>query len=242
MRYVIVYNVLRFLRRFCQLLLRYEGQWVGKVPEDRWHDYRLVAILNHTSLYEWVFAGIVPDRFLLRMSRYGLIPIADKTMKRPIAGRLWRFTAGNVVSITRERDQTWEKVLESLDPQMMPIILPEGRMKRANGKDAYGRPLVVRGGIAEILEAMSDGQFLIAYSQGLHHIQVPGQVIPNMRGTVRMRFESVDIAEYRAEMEAKAEEAGSSFRAAVVADLQARRDRYCTSDRGEAVPYEGEEG
>jgi len=188
-----------------------------------------VTVLNHTSLFEVLLAGVPPNSFLWRMARYGVVPVASKTTERPILGKFYKLIAGNVVAISRERDHTWEAVLKSIDPRSMVVILPEGRMKRANGLDAYGRPLVVRGGIADILAATREGRWLSCYSLGLHHVQIPGQGLPKLFKTVRLRLEVIDVAAYCAALPADDPEA---FRAGVIADLTERRDRYCTSDVG----------
>ncbi len=240
MRYWIIYWFLLALKLFSRCFYSHEAQWVGETPERPWQDYRLIAILNHTSLFEFVFAGIVPNTFLWRMARYGLVPIASKTLDRPFIGAFWRQIAGNVVSISRERDQTWKKVMESVDPRSMVIILPEGHMKRANGLDSKGRPLLVRGGIADLIEAIPDGKMLLAYSQGLHHIHIPDHSrFPRFFQPVRMRFEALDVEDYRAAIREQGGGEDKKFRKAVVGDLTARRDRYCTSDvggRDEAAP------
>lgn len=232
MRYRIVYGFLLLVKSLSRCFYSYEAQWLGKLPEDPWQDYCLVAVLNHTSLFEFVFAGIVPNKFLRRMARYGLVPIASKTLDRPLVGKFWRFIAGNVVSISRERDQTWKKVMESVDPRSMVLILPEGRMKRVDGLDSYGKPLTVRGGIADLIEAIPEGKMLLAYSQGLHHVHIPDHsLLPRLFQPVRMRLEALDVAEYRDALRSHGSE-GKKLVAAVVADLTARRDRYCTSDVG----------
>lgn len=173
MRYRIVYWFLTLLKIIARCFYRIEIQWVGKMPQDPWHDYRLVAVLNHTSLYEFLFAGMVPNKFLVRMAHFGTVPIASKTMERPVVGKFWSIVAGNVVSISRERDHTWKKVIASVDPRSMVIILPEGRMKRKGGRDSFGRVLTVRSGIADLVEAIPEGNMLLAYSQGLHHVHIP---------------------------------------------------------------------
>jgi hypothetical protein len=129
------------------------------------------------------------------------------------------------VSITREPDDTWDALLRKIDDHAMVIILPEGRMRRANGLDRHNKPMTARGGVAYILEKMDSGQMLMAYSGGLHHIQIPGQRFPHLFKTISMRFELLDIAEYRAQMEAQA--AGGRLKNAVKADLDRRRDLYC---------------
>jgi hypothetical protein len=98
-------------------------------------------------------------------------------------------------------------------------------MKHPNGLDGNGQPMTVRGGIADAIQALPDGRFLLAYSGGLHHVQAPGDRFPRLFKTLRMNFEVLDIAAYRAEMMARAD--GGSFKAAVIQDLEARRDRHC---------------
>jgi len=98
-------------------------------------------------------------------------------------------------------------------------------MKRANGLDSEGKPMTVRGGIADILESIGEGRMILAYSGGLHHVQIPGERFPRLFRTIRMRLELVDIGAYRREILAAAGREG--FRRAVVADLERRRDLYC---------------
>ncbi len=99
-------------------------------------------------------------------------------------------------------------------------------MKRPNGLDSKGQPMTVRGGIADILEAIPSGPMLVAYSGGLHHVQAPGESLPRPFRKIRMNFELLDIAAYR---EARLQEAGGpvGFKRAVVEDLERRRDRNC---------------
>ncbi len=237
MRNAFVFVVLMMLRIFSKCFYKNESQWVGEIPEDPWQPYRLVAILNHTSLFEFLFAGQVPARFLWRMASHATIPIAKITIDRPVIGLMWRVVAANIVPVTRERDNTWQQVVESLeDPDSMIIILPEGRMKRANGLDKKGRPMSTRGGIADLIRGLPDGKLLLAYSQGLHHIQVPGQKIPNFFQPVRMRFEALQLSELKAEMSAGLDLENDKdlvrFRRRVMQLLDERRERYCTSDLG----------
>ncbi|MEM1206325.1 MAG: hypothetical protein AAGN66_24040 [Acidobacteriota bacterium] len=235
LRALMVFCVLVALRTFSVALFRQETRWVQEPQGDLKQVFRIVAILNHTSLYEALLSGQVPLRFLWRMANHCTIPIADVTLKRPIVGLFWHMVAGNIVSVTRERDHTWEQVVQSLDdPESMVIILPEGRMKRAGGLDKHGKHMRVRGGIADLIRGIPDGTLLLAYSQGLHHIQVPGQKgLPKFFQPVRLRFETLDLESYRAElMEGLAEDDVLAFRKRVIADLTERRDRYCTSDIG----------
>lgn len=229
MRSLVVFLFLSALRLIAKLLWRLERTWVGGQPPpgDPFGGLRIVALLNHTSLFEWLFIAAVPHRFLWRVAIHGVIPAAEKTLRRPVAGWFFRMLGKHVVSITRERDHTWREVLTRIDPDSMVIILPEGRMKRANGLDAAGQPMTVRGGIADILEVVPEGPMLIAYSGGLHHVQAPGERLPRPFRRIRLALEVVDVGEYR--LARRAENGGSDagFKRAVVRDLERRRDAHC---------------
>jgi hypothetical protein len=231
LRSLFVFSSLSTLKYLSRLFYRHDFQWVGEVPPHPWRNIRLVAFLNHTSLFEPVFLGGVPASFIWRLAAHGVVPAADKTTGRPLVGIIFKLVAHNVIAISRERDHTWFAVLEKIDPDSMVIILPEGRMKRANGLDLKGNPMNVRGGIADILLAMQSGKMLIAYSGGLHHVQVPGHA-PRIFKTVRMRLEIVDMAAYIERM--MADGGAEAFKRNVMKDLDARRDHYCAQ-----MPQEG---
>jgi hypothetical protein len=230
---VITFVLLAIVKAVSRLFFRYRVGWIAGGPGTAWREVRLVAILNHTSLYEPIFAAIPPYSFLWRIARYGMVPVAEKTMKRPMVGRFFRWIAPDVVPITRRRDHTWSEFAASVEPRSLVLILPEGRMKRADGLDSEGKPMTVRGGIADLLLALPDGKMLIAYSGGLHHVQVPGQTFPRLFRTVRMNFEELSIEGYREQILAAHDH--RHFKRAVVEDLERRRDRHCpTEDKAEA--------
>jgi 1-acyl-sn-glycerol-3-phosphate acyltransferase len=212
---------IRFLSRF---FFKLEEEWIGGKPENYAKGTRIIALLNHTSLYEPLIAGYAPANLLWKFARHGVLPVAEKTMKRRI-GIFFSLLVRHVVVVTRRRDHTWNKVLNSIDSKAIVIILPEGRMKRANGLDSEGREMTVRGGIADILEVLPDGRMLAVYSGGLHHIQVPGELLPTPFKTIRCRMEMVNIAKYKKELAENYPEL--SFRGAVIADLTRRRDELC---------------
>jgi len=229
LRNLITFCLLLVVKALSMIFFRIDMRWIGETPKDPWAGIRLVAILNHTSLFEPIFAGGVPVRFVWRIARHAVVPVADITIQRPIVGRFFRLIAGHVVSITRKRDDSWKELLDKVDDEdAMVVILPEGRMKRKDGLDSYGKPMTVRGGIADILEEIPDGRLLLAYSAGLHHIQTPGEKLPRLFKTAHMRLENLDLAEYREAMRASADEAAErGFRKTVVADLTRRRDLHC---------------
>lgn len=227
-----VFSSLMTLKYLSRLFYRHDFAWVGDVPPHPWREIRLVVFLNHTSLFEPVFFGGVPNSFLWRLAAHGVVPAADKTTGRPLVGLVFKFVAHHVIAITRERDDTWFQVLRSIDPSSMVIIAPEGRMKRENGLDLKGNPMTVRGGVADILQALQEGPMLLAYSGGLHHVQAPGRV-PRLFKTVRMRTEIVDIATYIAQMTATGGVDG--FKKNVMRDLDQRRDFYCPDNTPELL-------
>jgi hypothetical protein len=221
----LVFLVLIGIKLCARLFYRIEMRWIGTPVDAPWRHIRLVAILNHTSLFEPLYAGGCPNHFLWRIAHHGVVPIAQKTKDRAVVGQFYSLIAKRVISISRERDETWDKVLAGIDPDAMAALLPEGRMKRANGLDSQGRPMTVRGGIADILETVGEGRMLLAYSGGLHHVQTPGERFPRLFKTIRMNLEIVDIGSYRREM--MAEGGPDGFKRAVIADLERRRDQNC---------------
>ncbi|HEX2164659.1 MAG TPA: hypothetical protein VHM02_11980 [Thermoanaerobaculia bacterium] len=221
-RRLIPYLLLLLVKGVARLFWSFESKWVGEVPAgDRWKGIRLVVILNHTSLYEWVFAGLPPARFLAKLARHGVVPVAAKTLERRWVGKFFGLVAAHVVPLTRHRDETWQTLLAKVDDRKaMVIILPEGKMMRRNGFDGEGKPMSVRGGVADLLLAIPEGRLLFAYSGGLHHVQAPGDRWPGLFRTVRMDFEVVDLASYRDHLLAHAGRQG--FRDAVIADMEER--------------------
>lgn len=209
-----------------RIFYRFDFRWVEPEPDDPWAPpYKVLTILNHTSLFEWLYAGGVPLSFLWRISGHAMVPIADKTVNRPIVGRFFKLLAPHMLPITRQADRTWKAVLDRVNEDVMIIILPEGRMKRADGLDSEGRRMTVRGGIADILAAIPEGKMLIAYSGGLHHVQVPGQHLPRPFKTLKMNLEEVDIPTYRDGLNHRNDP--QEFKHLVKQDLADRRDHNC---------------
>jgi hypothetical protein len=225
-----VFSVLVLLKYVSKIFYRHDFAFVGNPPPKPWKGLRIVAFLNHTSLFEPVFLGLVPNSFIWRLAAHGVVPAAEKTTGRPLVGLIFKFVAHHVIAITRERDQTWFTVLNTIDPQSMVVLAPEGRMKRDTGLDVNGNRMTVRGGIADVLLAVKEGPFLLAYSGGLHHVQHPGRP-PRLFKTVRLRAENIDIAEYIAAM--SADGGPEQFKKNVMRDLERRRDLYCPTEREE---------
>ena len=225
MKKKLVYSLLLSIKGLSRIFYRHDISWIGDVPQNPWQDLRLVAFLNHTSLYEPLFVGWFPSHFLKRIAYHGLMPIAKKALQRPVMGHFFKLVVGDVVSVTRKKDHTWEEMFQRLKSDAMVIIMPEGRMKRINGLDKHGKAMTMRGGIADLLKAIPSGRMLLTYSGGMHHIQAPGQPVPRIFKTLRMHLENIDIARYREGILKKSGEA--NFKECVISDLETRRDQYC---------------
>ena len=220
-----VYGLLRSVKALSQCFYRYDISWIGELPQKPWQKIKLIAFLNHTSFYEPIFVGWFPNEFLRRIATCGMIPVAVEAMQRPLLGNFFKLVAGNVVPITRLKDKTWLNVINQVHSDTMVIIMPEGRMMRKNGLDKNGQPMTVRGGIADLIAKIPSGKILMAYSGGLHHIQAPGELIPRVFKTVKMRLECIDIQKYRDKLRLYNGYAG--FKSAVIEDLERRRNLFC---------------
>ena len=227
MRSIFVFLLLLGVRATARILYRLREDWIPSKPAEMADDTRIVAILNHTSLYEPLIAGYASTKLLWSFARNGVLPVAEKTMKRKI-GLFFRSFVRHTVTVTRQRDSTWDEVLNRIDGKALVLILPEGRMKRRTGFDSKGRAMTIRAGIADILEALPDGRMLMVYSGGLHHIQAPGELLARPFKTSLCRFEMIDIARYKLELAEKYPDL--DFRGAVIRDLTQRRDAYCPNE------------
>jgi 1-acyl-sn-glycerol-3-phosphate acyltransferase len=227
MRSVLVFLLLLGVRASTRFFYRLREDWMPTKPSEMADNTRIVAILNHTSLYEPLIAGYASTKLLWRFARHGVLPVAEKTMKRRI-GLFFRFLVRHTVTVTRQRDSSWENVLNRIDDRALVIILPEGRMKRRTGLDSKGRDMTVRSGIADIIEALPGGRILTVYSGGLHHIQAPGELLPRPFKPILCRFEMIDIASFKLEVAAKYPDV--PFQKAVIRDLTERRDAYCPTE------------
>jgi hypothetical protein len=222
MRAYFSYSILFICRIFSKIFYTHKISWVDKKPDNAWQDIRVIALLNHTSLYEWLYLPAASPSLLFQIAEKAVIPIADITMKRPIIGKFFKILSNNVISVTRKKDDTWKQVLDRLHDGNLIVILPEGRMMRANGLDKNGKPMSVRGGISDVIGSLDSGNMLLAYSGGLHHVQIPGQHFPKLFKTLGLRLEQVNIANYKQQL--KQDYPTLKFKQAVMKDLDKRRD------------------
>ncbi len=148
MRRIFVTLMLITVRTVSVLFYSHKLKFVGDVPENKWKNIRILAVLNHTSLYEPLLVGFAPPALIWDLAGHGVLPVAEKTMKRRI-GIFFKSLVRHVVVVTRARDNTWTEVLQHIDDKSLTMILPEGRMKRLSGLDSNGRPMTIRSGIGK---------------------------------------------------------------------------------------------
>lgn len=223
MRRLLAFFILALVKTLSWCFYRANFFWITEKPENHWRKARLFVFLNHTSLYEPLFVQALPYSYLWHLAAHLNIPGADITLSRPIVGAFWKLMVPNIVSISRKKDDTWINYLHTIDKDSVIIIAPEGRMKRPNGLDKFGRPMTVRGGVADIIEGLNDGGMILCFSGGLHHVQAPGQTVPRLFKTINMNLAYFDIQDYKSMFQGSAREK----KIHVVHDLQARLGRDC---------------
>ncbi len=215
--------VLASIKLFALIFYRVENEWINTEEANPWKGVKLIALLNHTSLFEPLLLGAAPWGMLWRIAGRIISPGASVTMDRPIAGWLLTFIMPKMVPISRERDETWDNFLNAIEEHSVVIIAPEGRMMRGDGLDKNGKPMSVRGGVADILEALPYGEMVLVYSGGLHHIQQPGQGLPKLFKRIKMRCERISIPAYVQQMQ---EVPGTTFKKAVIQDIEERMKQH----------------
>ncbi|MFL5785980.1 MAG: hypothetical protein ACJ76H_15280 [Bacteriovoracaceae bacterium] len=196
MKELLAFIVLSSVKIFSHIFYRREFHFLTVPPEDVWNKARIYALLNHTSLFEPLYVQGLPFRFLWKMAHHLSVPGADITLNRPLVGKFWKMMMPSISSVSRKSDNTWTKYLSSIRPDDVIFIAPEGRMKRPNGLDKFGRPMTVKPGIADVVMNVQEGGLLLCLSGGLHHIQKPGQHFPRLFKTIRMNFVYIDLAQY----------------------------------------------
>lgn len=185
-----------------------------------------MVVMNHTSLYEPIFLQALSFPYLWHLAGHLNVPGADVTLERPIVGAFYKLMIPNVVPITRKKDASWDAYLNTIGPDSVVMIAPEGRMKRPNGLDKFGKPMNVKGGVADIIISTNHGGMVICLSGGLHHVQSPGQLIPRLFKRIRMNLAYYDITEYKAQFSGQSREQKMK----IVQDLQQKLDNDCPKE------------
>lgn len=193
LRKAIFFTPLAGLWALSRLFYKLESHYLNEKSSPPWHDIRVIAFLNHTSLFEPIFIGAVPISSVWQMCDKILVPGADITLNRPIVGRLFKLIFPRLVSITRKRDSSWTGFMQRVSDDSIVVMAAEGRMMRKDGLDKFGRRMTIRGGIADVLSEVRTGHILLACSGGLHHVHHPGQKIFRVFQKVKISFELLEI-------------------------------------------------
>lgn len=226
MRRLIGFSLLFAVWGFSKIFYRGNFKWVGPHPENPWKKTRLIVFLNHTSLYEPLFMSVFPISFLWHIAGHVNVPGADITLNRPIVGTFWKLMVPRITSVSRKKDETWVNYLKTIREDDLITIAPEGRMKRPSGLDKSGKPMTVKGGVADIIEVLGHGGMVVCLSGGLHHVQVPGQVFPRLFKKISMDLVYVDLKDYLATLPENSRER----KIEIIRELQRQLDQNCPKE------------
>ncbi len=196
-------------------------EWLTKSPAN-WGDISLILILNHTSLFEFLYGVALPFSFLRELSSRLIVAIADSTLKTFLGRTVLAHIAPHVVPITRKRDESWDVFLQEINSNHICIFMPEGRMKRLDGLDKDGKSMTVKSGTVDLLQKFRGKNLLLVYGKGLHHILPPGRLVPRAFKKIEAKLESISVNDYLAQFEGKEDMVGLICR-----DLEKRRDKHC---------------
>ena len=197
---VFSFTVMAAIKTLSYPFYRFKINWIDQQADQGLEDVKLIVLLNHTSLYEALFVRLASYRYLWRLARHVLVPVADITTSRPVVGKFFRALIPGIIPISRKRDDSWDHFLSKVNEDAIVAILPEGRMRRHDGKDKNGKPMSIRAGVSDIIETLEQGNILFVYSGGLHHIQIPGQRLPKIFKTIKTNMEVIDVSEYKQQM------------------------------------------
>lgn len=223
MRRLVAFLILASVKVFSHLFYRAHYTWLGETPKDPWNKAKIIVLMNHTSLYEPLYCQAFSFGYLWHLAGHLNVPGADVTLQRPIVGFFWKLMVPNIAPVSRKKDDTWTNYLNSIRPDSIIMIAPEGRMKRPNGLDKNGRPMTVRGGLVDIVESVDSGAMVLCLSGGLHHVQSPGQHLPRLFKSIKMNLTYLDIPHYKLQFP----ESSRERKVAMVADLQRRLENDC---------------
>ena len=227
MRKIISFSILSSVKILSHFFFRGKFKWITPAPNKPWSHAKLMVFLNHTSLYEPLFIQHLSFSFLWQLVGRVNVPGADITLNRPIVGRFWKMMLPNISSVTRKKDDSWINYLNSIKPDSMILIAPEGRMKRPGGLDKFGKSMNVKGGVADILENLNDGAMILCISGGLHHIQSPGQIFPRLFKTIHMNLAYIDIKEYKEKFQSLSPR---ERKMKITQDLQGHLEKNCPKE------------
>lgn len=198
MKKIIAFFILSSVKILSQIFYRHELTWINGKPFQNVKQYKVLILLNHTSLFEPLFLANLPMGLIWHFAKNLVACGADITLERPVIGYFWRYLAPEMISITRKRDETWDLFIQKVqNPDSIILMAPEGRMMREDGLDKHGNPMSVRGGVVDVLDQLDHGDLVILYSGGLHHVHTPGDSYPKLFKKIKMAAENIPIKEYK---------------------------------------------
>ncbi len=215
---LIPFTILMMVKIFSHVFYRAKYTWLTEKPESPWTHAKIIALMNHTSLWEPLYIQEFSPKYLWHLSGHLNVPGADITLNRPIVGRFWKLMVPGITSISRKKDATWDTYMSTIEKDSIVMLAPEGRMKRPNGLDKNGKSMTVKPGIIDIIEDLNEGGLILCLSGGLHHVQAPGQLLPRLFKDIQMNFVYLDIPTYKAQFSGSLREQ----KMAMVNDLQRR--------------------
>jgi hypothetical protein len=227
MRRLTAFLILCTVKTLSHILFPGSFTWITDRPSNPYKTLRLMVFMNHTSLYEPIFMQALPYTYLWKLAKVMSVPGADVTLKRPIVGAFYKLMMPNIASVTRKQDSSWNNYLSTIGQDSVVVIAAEGRMKRPNGLDRYGKPMSIRGGVADIIMNCHQGGMVLCLSGGLHHIQSPGQMVPKFFKRIKMNFAYFDVKEYKAQF---SELPPREQKMKIVQDLQQRLEQDCPKE------------
>ena len=77
--HVLRFSVLLFVKALRYICYPIDIEWVGNKPR-KWQKVRLIVILNHTSLLEFLYGSALPLSYLWRMAGKMTYPVAKETL------------------------------------------------------------------------------------------------------------------------------------------------------------------
>ena len=125
LRRILAFFILASIKTVGRLLFSFNVEHQGE-QRVAWSEVRLIAWLNHTSLYDVFLISVIPYRTLWRASKDCLTPIAEKTYRRPVVGFIFRNLTMSKSSVSQKRDDTWSQFLGSITHASMVALFPEG--------------------------------------------------------------------------------------------------------------------
>lgn len=181
-----------------KILYRCSWTWIGKNSDRGFQDMKALFLMNHTSYADHMIFVLVPINVIYKMFWNARIAVAQHQVKN-FKGLL-QYLENNIVPLSRQRDDSWNNYLSNANAKSIFVMYPEGTRMSPEGLDKNGKKVRVKGGVADILELLPDGDIVILYLDGFYEILGAGMKFPKLFKKVRVTAEVVDIAALKHEL------------------------------------------